>query len=148
MSPVIIFCWKDIQISVYFCFLHYFLHRVAVSRPPTVPLNKILCSGPQHWARSCTVPQCLSRLCTVARSAKANFALWPIAGDELKCLIYQLNHSHNRNDFKPNPDGCKKRCSCAARSHTWLPRWPIGEREAWCHAAAKVGSPTPSFRKS
>ncbi len=42
----------------------------------------------------------------------------------------------------------KKGRSHAAGNHTWLPRQPIGEREALRHAAAVVGSSAPSLRKS
>jgi hypothetical protein len=42
-----------------------------------------------------------------------------------------------------NPDGCKKVGSRAAESHICLPWWPIGEREAWRHATAVIGSSAP-----
>jgi hypothetical protein len=49
--------------------------------------------------------------------------------------------------FNSNPDGHKKVHSHAEGSHIWLPKQPIGEREAWRHAAAIVGNFTPSLRK-
>jgi hypothetical protein len=40
------------------------------------------------------------------------------------------------------------RCPRAARSHIWLLRQPIGEREVLRHASAIVGSSRPTLRKS
>jgi hypothetical protein len=65
-----------------------------------------------------------------------------------------FSHFKNSYDCKENwkvncnPEGCKKVHSRAAGSHIWIPRRPIGEREAWRHDVAVVGSFMPSIRKS
>ncbi len=50
--------------------------------------------------------------------------------------------------FNPIPDGDKKVRIHEARSHIWLPRQPMGERESWRHAVAVVRSSAPSLRRS
>ncbi len=50
--------------------------------------------------------------------------------------------------FNPKPGGYINWHCRAARSHIWLLRRPIGEREARRHAAAIVGSSAPTLRKS
>ncbi len=63
-------------------------------------------------------------------------------------MVSHLYLGKNRSKLNPKPCGYINLHCCADRSHIWLHRQPIGEREALRHAPAVVGSSEPTLRKS
>jgi hypothetical protein len=63
-----------------------------------------------------------------------------------KCVCHRV--AYLMKCLNPKPCGYLNLHCRADRSHIWLLRWPIGEREALRHAPAVVGSSGPTLRKS
>ncbi len=114
---------------------------------PTAPLGLLWKDPPNN----CLIYKAETKICTVQDDSEVKnqnnaqgHVLRPIP---IVCIIFNQCLFLLDTTFYSNPDSFKKGCSHAAGSHIWLPRQPIGKREAWCHAVAIVRSSSPSLRE-
>jgi hypothetical protein len=80
------------------------------------------------------------------RSYVESCRLPPVAMVPCEILTYCTIRTEACSEISinPNPGSYINWCCCVARSHIWLLRRPIGEREALRHAAAIVRSSGPT----